>query len=69
MADVVHCLDTWQHYLLGTKFVVMTDNVANTYVTAQKMLTPKQARWQEFLEEFLFSGHIDRASKIKWRML
>jgi hypothetical protein len=40
--------------LLGTKFTVVTDNVANTYFKTQKKLTPKQARWQEFLAEFDF---------------
>jgi hypothetical protein len=25
MTAVVHCLRTWRHYLLGAKFVVMTD--------------------------------------------
>ena len=54
MAAVVHCLDVWRHYLLGTKFTVVTDNVANTYFKSQKKLTPKQARWQEYLAEFDF---------------
>ncbi|KAL5775969.1 hypothetical protein ACOSP7_013526 [Xanthoceras sorbifolium] len=54
MAAVIHCLDTWRHYLLGTKFTVVTDNVANTYFKTQKKLTPKQARWQEYLAEFDF---------------
>lgn len=54
MMAVVHCLEVWRHYLLGTKFVVITDNVANTYFQTQKKLTPKQARWQEFLSEFDF---------------
>lgn len=54
MTAVVHCLDAWRHYLLGTKFTVMTDNVANTYFKTQKKLTPKQARWQEILAEFDF---------------
>ncbi|XP_038991121.1 uncharacterized protein LOC120114215 [Hibiscus syriacus] len=38
MTAVVHCLRTWRYYLLGSKFVVFTDN----------------ARWQEFLAEFDF---------------
>ncbi|GER38202.1 polyprotein [Striga asiatica] len=49
---IVHCLRTWRHYLLGSKFVVMTDNVATSYFQSQKKLTPKQARWQDFLAEF-----------------
>ena len=31
MTAFVHCLKIWKHYLLGTKFMVVTDNVANTY--------------------------------------
>ncbi|KAE8715253.1 Detected protein of unknown function [Hibiscus syriacus] len=55
MTAVVHCLRTWRHYLLGSKFVVFMDNVANSYFLTQKKLSPKQARWQEFLTEFDFS--------------
>ncbi|KAL9259847.1 Retrovirus-related Pol polyprotein from transposon 17.6-like protein [Drosera capensis] len=54
MTVVVHCLLTWRHYLLGSKFVVMTANVATSYFQTQKKLTPKQARWQVFLLEFDF---------------
>ncbi|KAL0364744.1 UNVERIFIED_CONTAM: Retrovirus-related Pol polyprotein from transposon.6 [Sesamum angustifolium] len=54
MTAVVHCLEAWRHYLLGTKFTVVTDNVANTYFKTQRKLSPKQARWQEFLGEFDF---------------
>ena len=52
MTAVVHCLRTWRHYLLGSKFVVKTDNVATSYFLSQKKLSPKQARWQDFLAEF-----------------
>ena len=52
MTAVVHCLRTWRHYLLGSKFVVMTDNVATSDFQTQKKLSPKQARWQDFLAEF-----------------
>ena len=41
MTAVVHCLSTWRHYLLGTVFFVVTDNVANTYFKTQKKLSPK----------------------------
>ncbi|CAL8989520.1 unnamed protein product [Prunus brigantina] len=43
---------TKRHYLLGTQFTVVTDNVANTYFKTQKKLTPKKAHWQEFLSKF-----------------
>ena len=55
MTAVVHCLRTWRHHILGSKFVVYTDNVANSYFQTQNKLSPKQARWQEFLAEFDFS--------------
>ena len=41
---------------MGTRFVVRTDNVANTFFKTQKKLSPKQARWQEFLAEYDFMG-------------
>ena len=54
MTSVVHCLRTWSHYLLGSKFVVRMDNVATSYFQIQSKLTPKQVRWQQFLTEFDF---------------
>lgn len=52
MTAVIHCLRTWRHYLLGSKFLVKTDNIATSYFQTQKKLSPKQARWQDFLAEF-----------------
>ncbi|CAH9095580.1 unnamed protein product [Cuscuta europaea] len=52
MTAVVHCLRVWRHYLLGAKFIIKTDNVATSYFQTQKKLSPKQARWQDFLAEF-----------------
>ena len=54
MIAVVHCLLTWRVYLLSPKFVVRTDNVANTFFNTQKKLSPKQARWQELLQKYDF---------------
>ncbi|RVW51386.1 Retrovirus-related Pol polyprotein from transposon 297 [Vitis vinifera] len=52
---IVHCLRTWRHYLLGSHFLVKTDNVATSYFQTQKNLSPKQARWQDFLAEFNYT--------------
>ncbi|KAG8377407.1 hypothetical protein BUALT_Bualt08G0029800 [Buddleja alternifolia] len=52
MTAIVHYLRIWRHYLLGSRFVVKTDNVATSYFQTQKKLSPKQARWQDFLAEF-----------------
>ncbi|GKA65586.1 putative nucleotidyltransferase, ribonuclease H [Tanacetum coccineum] len=49
---VVHCLRIWRHYLLGSRFVIKTDNIATSYFQTQKKLSPKQAHWQDFLAEF-----------------
>ena len=40
---MVHRLETWKHYLMGIEFIVVIDNVANTYFRTQKKLFIKQA--------------------------
>ena len=40
MIAVVHCLLAWKVYLLGPKFVVQTNNVANTFFNSQNKLYP-----------------------------
>ncbi|KAL0411995.1 UNVERIFIED_CONTAM: Transposon Tf2-11 polyprotein [Sesamum latifolium] len=51
---VVHYLRLWRHYLLGSPFVVKTDNTAVSHFITQPKLTSRQARWQELLSEFHF---------------
>ncbi|KAL0401378.1 UNVERIFIED_CONTAM: Retrovirus-related Pol polyprotein from transposon [Sesamum latifolium] len=51
---IVHCLRLWRHYLLGSPFVVKTDNTAVSHFMTQPKLTSRQARWQELLSEFYF---------------
>lgn len=41
MTVVVRYLDVWRHYLVGTKFFVYRNNMANTYFTTLKKLPPK----------------------------
>ena len=60
MSAIIHCLRTWRHYLLGSDFNVKTDNVATSYFQTQKKLSPKQARWQDFLDEF------DNTLELQW---
>ncbi|KAK3036750.1 hypothetical protein RJ639_029715 [Escallonia herrerae] len=54
LLTVVHCLRIWRHYLLGSNFIVWTDNTAVSHFLSQSKLTSKQARWQELLAEFNF---------------
>ena len=38
MIVVVYCLQQWNHYLLGSIFTMVTDNVTNTFFKTQKKL-------------------------------
>ena len=38
---IVHSLRAWRYYLLGSKFIVKMDNVANNYFQTQKKLSFK----------------------------
>lgn len=42
------------NYFLGSIFIVVIDNAANTFLKTQKKMSSKQARWQEFLANFRF---------------
>ena len=55
MLAVIYCLRVWRHNILGSKFVVKTDNIGVSHFFTQPKLTAKQARWQEFLAEFDFA--------------
>ncbi|KAL0355410.1 UNVERIFIED_CONTAM: hypothetical protein Sradi_3987900 [Sesamum radiatum] len=54
LLGVVHCLRLWRHYLLGSPFMVKTNNTAVSHFMTQPKLTSRQARWQELLSEFYF---------------
>ncbi|KAA0063713.1 reverse transcriptase [Cucumis melo var. makuwa] len=62
MLAVVHCLRAWRQYLLGSSFVVKTDNSATCDFFTQTKLTSKQARWQELLAEFDFEFEHNKGS-------
>ncbi|KAL0303213.1 UNVERIFIED_CONTAM: Transposon Tf2-11 polyprotein [Sesamum radiatum] len=51
---VVHCLRLWRHHLLGSPFVVKTNNTKVSHFMKQPKLTSRQARWQELLSKFHF---------------
>ncbi|KAE8677972.1 hypothetical protein F3Y22_tig00111463pilonHSYRG00069 [Hibiscus syriacus] len=52
ITTIIHCLRVWRHYLLGAHFTIKTDNVTTSYFQTQKKLSPKQAKWKDFLAEF-----------------
>ena len=51
---VIHALDSWKHYLLGTAFVIHTDHQSIKYFMTQTKLSEKQMRWANFLSQFHF---------------
>ncbi|MCO5548013.1 hypothetical protein L7F22_001469 [Adiantum nelumboides] len=51
---VLHALDSWKHYLLGTPFILRTDHQSLKYFMMQTKLFDKQMRWANFLSRFNF---------------
>ena len=51
---ILHALATWKHYLLGTPFILRTDNQSLKYFLTQTKLSDKQIRWANFLLQFHF---------------
>lgn len=56
LLSVIHAFKTWKHLLQGAKrkFMITTDNTPTKHVMTVKELSPRQARWAEFLAEFNF---------------
>jgi hypothetical protein len=48
----MYALKEWRCYLLGTKFTVVTDHKANSFLQEQTFLSHRRARWAEFLQIF-----------------
>ena len=48
---VIHALRTWRHYLLGGKFIIVSDHNSLKFLQTQPQLSRRQARWLEFLAE------------------
>jgi hypothetical protein len=51
---IVHTLKMWRHYLMGRKFVLMTDHYGLRYMFDQPKINARQARWMGLLNEFDF---------------
>ena len=51
---VMHALDSWKHYLLGTPFIIKIDHQSIRYFMTQTNLNDKQMRWANFLSQFHF---------------
>ncbi|MCO5612674.1 hypothetical protein L7F22_066943 [Adiantum nelumboides] len=51
---VMHALDTWKHYLLGTPFIIRTDHQSLKYFMTRTKISNKQLRWENFISQFNF---------------
>jgi hypothetical protein len=53
---IVRALDHWSHYLRSGHFVLHSDHESLKYINGQQKLSPRHARWVEFLQSFHFSS-------------
>lgn len=53
---IVHALDHWSHYLHANHFVLHYDHDSLKYIHGQQKLSPRHAKWVEFLQYFHFSS-------------
>ncbi|GFT40407.1 transposon Tf2-9 polyprotein [Trichonephila clavipes] len=69
---VIESLKKFRNYLVGNKFIIVTDCSAFQKTMSKKQLTPKIARWALFLEDFNYKiihrpgkqmGHVDCLSR------
>src|ERR1700727_946642 len=54
LTAVIHALKMWRHYLMGRKFLLLTDHHSLTSYFSQPTLNTRQARWMDFLSGFDF---------------
>jgi hypothetical protein len=52
LAGVLYALKEWRCYLLGRSFKLTTDHKSNAFLQEQSSLSPRRARWAEFLQNF-----------------
>lgn len=55
MLAIIHALRVWRCYLEGAQFKVKCDHKALSFFKTKAEVTPRQARWLEFLERFNLS--------------
>jgi len=68
MLAVIHCLLVWMVYLLGAKFVVRTDNVANTYFHSQNKLLQSRLDDKSSCRSMTLYGSTNQEGTIRWLM-
>ena len=51
---MIHALDAWKHYLLGTPFIIRIDHQSIKYIMTETKLFDKQMRYANFRSQFNF---------------
>ena len=51
---VVQALRYWRHYLIPQEFVLFSDHEALRFLSSQKKLNPRHAKWVEFIQAYTF---------------
>jgi hypothetical protein len=54
LVSIVYDLKMWKHYLLGKRFLLMTDHCGLRHLFDQLKLNARQSRWMALLSEFDF---------------
>jgi hypothetical protein len=52
LADVVHALKIWRHYLMGMRCELYTDHKSLKYISTQSNLNLRQRRWLELIKDY-----------------
>jgi hypothetical protein len=54
LLSIMDALREWRPYLLGNKFIIITDHRSLQYLSTQDKLSARQTRWSEYLQQFDF---------------
>jgi len=54
LVAIIDALNMWRHYILGKRFVFMSDHSGLMYLFDQSNLNARQARWFSMISEFYF---------------
>jgi hypothetical protein len=66
LAEVVHALKIWRHYIIGKRFEVYSDHKRLKYIFTQPDLNLRQRRWLELIKDYDLgiNYHPDKANII-----
>jgi hypothetical protein len=66
LADVLHALKIWTHYLMGKRCELYTDHKSLKYIFMQSDLNLRQMRWLELINyyDFGINYHLRKASVV-----